>query len=360
MKNSVLFAASAAACLSLFAGSIRAEEEPPPLFANLKQKLRYQGVILEEPDYHIWGSSPIWGNDGRVHVFSSRIPVDTGFQLWWATSQIAHYVADRPEGPFSLVEVLLKPGDSPEGAWDHGPQHNPSITRIDDRYVLCYHSGKGTPTDRQRSTIRIGMMTATDINGPWKKLGMILDPPTSKESNVVPPDYRGLTDNPSLVKGPDGRYFLYYRIKFPGLEGGNTYGVAIADKLEGPYIHQPDRVVNNPTYIEDPYVFVHNGLFHMLVTDNNNNQGLLLTSKNGLHFDYHQGHGFGVISDYIPPERMPADPADVPRGFFERPQLLFKDGLPTHLFTPSASGAGQNRKTRCYLFEIRNEPKSDE
>jgi hypothetical protein len=57
---------------------------------------------------------------------------------------------------------------------------------------------------------------------------------------------------------------------------------------------------------------------------------------------------------------MPADPADVPRGFFERPQLLFKDGLPTHLFTPSASGAGQNRKTRCYLFEIRNEPKSDE
>jgi hypothetical protein len=319
------------------------------------ERLGYVGVVIEDDDFHIWGSSPIWGNDGKVHVFSARIPVATGFHMWWATSEIAHYVAEKPEGPFALVEVLLEPGQTPPGSWDTGTQHNPTITKIDDLFVLSYHSSMGTPTDRQRSSIRIGMMTATDINGPWKKLGMMLDPPTAEESNVIPQGKIGFTDNPSLVRHPDGRFLLYYRIKFPGLEGGNTYGVAIADRLEGPYVHHPDRVVNNPTYIEDPYVFVNEGLFHMLITDNHNEQGaqgLLLTSEDGLHFDYYQGHGYGLISDYIPPEQLPADAADIPRGCFERPQLLFNDGAPTHLFTPCGPGLNGGKKTCCYLFSI--------
>jgi hypothetical protein len=106
----------------------------------------------------------------------------TGFEKWWATSQIAHYIADRPEGPFTLVEVLLKPGQSAQGEWDTGTQHNPTITRIDDRYVLCYHSSISTVERRVRSSERIGMMTAADINGPWKKIGKILDPLTAEES----------------------------------------------------------------------------------------------------------------------------------------------------------------------------------
>jgi len=314
---------------------------------NLKttwtDRLKYKGVILEDSDYNIWGSSPIWGNDGKVHLFSARIPVATGFYLWWATSQIAHYVGDQPEGPFEFVEVLLKPGDSPAGAWDCGTQHNPTITKIDDLFVLSYHSAMGTIKDRRRDSIRIGMMTATDINGPWTKLGMMLEPPTPEESNLVTGEHYGFTDNPSLVRHPDGRFFLYYRIKFPGLNGGCTYGVAIADKLEGPYVHHPDRVVNNPTYIEDPYVFVLDGLFYML-----------LTSEDGLSFDYYQGQGYGVISDYIPPEMLPADSDEIPGGCFERPQLLLKDGIPTHIFTPCGQNIGNDMKTRCYLFEIGN------
>jgi hypothetical protein len=330
------------------------------LKATWADRLQYEGVILEDPDYNIWGSSPIWGNDGKVHVFSARIPVATGFYKWWATSEIAHYVADKPGGPFKLVEVLLKPGDSSESEWDCGTQHNPTITKIDDLFVLSYHSAMGTLADRRRDTIRIGMMTATDINGPWTKLGKVLDPPTPEESNVVTGEHYGFTDNPSLVRHPDGRFFLYYRIKFPGLKGGNTYAVAIADKLEGPYVHYPDRVVNNPTYIEDPYVFVHNGLFYMLITDNHNpkgKQGMLLTSKDGLSFDYYQGEGFGVISDYISEEQLPADPAEIPGGCFERPQLLLKDGVPTHLFTPCGQKVDGDVKTRCYLFSINTENK---
>ena len=323
--------------------------------ATWNNRLQYKGVILEDSEYNIWGSSPIWGNDGKVHLFTARIPMDPGFYHWWATSQIAHYVADMPEGPFEFVEVLLKPGDAPMGEWDHGTHHNPTITRIDDLFVLSYHSCAGTVTDRRRDTIRIGMMTATDINGPWKKLGMLLDPPTPEESNVVTGEHYGFTDNPSLVKHPDGRFFLYYRIKFPDLKGGCTYGVAIADKLEGPYVHHPDRVVNNPTYIEDPYVFIREGQFYMLITDNLNpqgKQGMLLSSEDGLHFDYYQGQGFGVISDYIPADELPANPADIPDGCFERPQLLFAGEEPTHLFTPNVHTFDGVIKTRCYLTAI--------
>ncbi len=328
---------------------------PHRLYDRWPDGLRYKGIILEDPEYNIWGSSPIWGNDGRVHLFSARIPKATGFYQWWATSQIAHYVADRPEGPFAFVEVLLKPGDSPAGAWDCGTQHNPTITKIDDRFVLSYHSAMGTMQDRRRDTIRIGMMTATDVNGPWTRLGKMLDPPTPEESNVVTGEHYGFTDNPSLVRHPDGRFFLYYRIKFPGLAGANTYGVAIADQLEGPYVHYPERVVNNPTYIEDPYVFVLDGVFTMLITDNQGPQGaqgMLLTSEDGLFFDYDKGRRYGVISDYIPADQLPADPAEIPGGCFERPQLLLKDGLPTHLFVPCGRKVGDDMDTRCYLFSI--------
>jgi len=82
------------------------------ILKSWQNRLRYKGVILEDTGYNIWGSSPIWGDDGKVHLFASRIPKNPGFYYWWATSQIAHYVSDDPAGPFRFVDVLLKPGDS--------------------------------------------------------------------------------------------------------------------------------------------------------------------------------------------------------------------------------------------------------
>ena len=320
---------------------------------NWSERLQYVGVVIEDDEYHIWGSSPIWGNDGKVHVFAARIPAETGFYKWWATSQIAHYVSDQPEGPFKFVEVLLEPGQTAPGSWDQGTQHNPTITKIDDLYVLSYHSGMGTLEDRKRPTMRIGMMIASDINGPWQKLGKILDTPTSGESDVVPPGYEGGTDNPALIRHPDGRYFLYYRLKFSGMEGGNTYGVAIADQLEGPYTHYPSRVVNNPTYIEDPYVFVCDSLFYMLITDAKSRGGLLLSSEDGLHFDYREAvRAYGELSDYVPADKMPAPLPDMPGGSFERPQLLLRDGFPTHLYAPSGVNMNGGKNSCCYLFKI--------
>lgn len=127
----------------------------------------------------------------------------------------------------------------------------------------------------------------------------------------------------------------------------------MADGLEGPYVHHRDPVVNNPTYIEDPYAFIYDGVFYMVINDNHGPDGpaaMLVSSEDGLFYDYYQGVRFGRIADYIPPEQMPPDP---PKGFFERPQLLLKDGAPTHLFCPG--GRVNSGGTRCYLFELRQE-----
>jgi hypothetical protein len=316
-------------------------------------KLNFRGVIIEEPDYHIWGTSPIWGNDGKVHVFSSRIPVSTGFDRWWATSQIAHYAADCPEGPFALTEVLLAPGRTSAEEWDCGTQHNPAVTQVDGLYILTYHSNMSTPEHWARSSHSIGMLTAEDINGPWTKRGKILSAPSRDHVPMLPATYNGPTDNPALVKSPDGRFFLYYRVKFPGLPGKNTYCLATADEWAGPYTPHPHRVINNPTYVEDPYVFVLEETFYMVITDNAVAGGLLLKSNDGFSFDYNRGERFfGPLAEYVGPECLEAA-AHYRAPQFERPQLLLDErGVPTHMYAPSGSNVNGGPGTCCYLFGV--------
>src|SRR5690606_8644132 len=62
--------------------------------------------ILENPDWYIWDSSPIVGEDGKIHVFFSRWPDEFG--NWLSHSEIAHAVADRPEGPYTVIGTVLK------------------------------------------------------------------------------------------------------------------------------------------------------------------------------------------------------------------------------------------------------------
>ena len=348
-----------ALCLCCLAGCVAADKaelnKEPEGVAVLKEgwgdRLQYEGVVIEDDEYHIWGSSPIWGEDGKVHIYAARMPVSEGFKYWYATSEIAHYVADKPEGPFEFVEVTLKPGESEPGSWDTGAQHNPTITKIDDLFVLTYHSNQSTKKSRASNTHKIGMMTSKSVNGPWKKLGMILEPPTDEAIWCY--SVKGI-DNPALIKHLNGKYYLYYRAKFKGLKGkgDNTYGVAIADKLEGPYIHHPDRVINNPRYVEDPYVFEHNKVFYMLVTDNHKGKGLLLTSKDGLHFEFTEAEpAFGLMEKYISRDILYSAP-NYRVCKFERPQLLLKDGVPTHMYAPGGANINGGKGTCCYLLKI--------
>ncbi len=61
---------------------------------------------------------------------------------------------------------------------------------------------------------------------------------------------------------------------------------------------------------------------------------------------------YGPLRDYISPEKIPAPAPDMPGGFFERPQLLLKDGLPTHLYTTCGINVNGGKRTCCYLFKM--------
>ena len=51
------------------------------LSRDFESRLEYVGVAVEEPNYHVWGSSPVIGPGGKTHLFVSRWPVKTWF--WW-------------------------------------------------------------------------------------------------------------------------------------------------------------------------------------------------------------------------------------------------------------------------------------
>ena len=67
------------------------------------------GTAVKEPDYTIWGTSPVWGVDGKVHLFVARWPCELKVDPGWRThSEIAHNVGNTPEGPFRFVQLVGK------------------------------------------------------------------------------------------------------------------------------------------------------------------------------------------------------------------------------------------------------------
>ena len=93
-------------------------------------RLEYVGIAVEEPGYHVWGSSPVNGPEGKIHLFVSRWPVKEKFGAWIAHCEIARYVSDSPEGPFVFQEVVLKGTD--RGTWDRKSPHNPNVQKVGD------------------------------------------------------------------------------------------------------------------------------------------------------------------------------------------------------------------------------------
>ena len=74
--------------------------------SSLAKAIVWEGVAIEEPDFTIWGASPILA-DGKVHLFAARWPEANVDPAWRKSSEIAHYVADKPEGPFRFRSVVV-------------------------------------------------------------------------------------------------------------------------------------------------------------------------------------------------------------------------------------------------------------
>ncbi len=290
--------------------------------------------ILESQaeEYRVWGCAPVYDDDGKVHVYFSRWPHDGH---WLKNSEIAHAIADHPEGPYHVTGTVLK--GRGVGYWDAHSIHNPSVYRVDDKYVLLYIGNDTARQDTWRhrapaaNSQRIGMAIADTPYGPWRRsANPVID---------VSPDTMAWDGycvvNPAFLKHPDGEYWIYYRAWDRRNDGRRKTGVAISEKLRGPYIkYNKNPVIDFPErggQTEDPYVFYYKGKFHCLIRDMGNYDwlsGLYLQSADGLGWSkYQRGHHRG--SHYFP---VPED------SRYERVQVLFKEGKPTYLFNSIEHG----------------------
>ena len=300
------------------------------------------GRILEDPDHNVWGCSPIYGPDGKVHVFYSRWKNEATHEGWITCCEIAHAVADDPAGPYETVDVALK---GRPGFWDSMTCHNPTIHLVDGKYVLFY---MGTQ-DGTVYTKRICMATSDSLYGPWER--------TSEPLLLPHPDPNAwdsmCTSNPAFVRHPNGEYWLYYKswsiadweLDKKTSDWRNTnrqYGLATAPRLEGPYTKQckkpmidlRDEVEHAQS--EDAYIWLEDGVFKMIMRDMgywNHEYGLYFESEDGMHWSVPQ-IAFWNSHRYFdePPNGLDRE------GRFERPQLLMRDGKPEYLFCAFRGG----------------------
>lgn len=313
----------------------------------------YVGIAIEEPDYHIWGSSPIMDEKGRVHLFASRwtnkLGVDPG---WRSHSEIAHYVSNSPEGPFKFVDVTLK--GTGKNTWDKYGAHNPAIHKVGDEYILLYIANDNYKTPPHSSNQNIGMMKSKSLYGPWKKVGkdgLILKP----SSNPKFWTYKSMCGvaNPALLQHPNGGFMLYFKAK---TKEGIKMGVAFAEHIEGPYVQYPEPVTRNNRIIEDGYAFVYEGKICLLTTDNHGiikqGGGLLWKSTDGINFVEYEA-GFNLFSDYIRKDAFKNCRIIYGTEYkFERPQVLFINGQLAYMYAPSGISKDGHKGTASHILKF--------
>lgn len=277
--------------------------EPIKAFAERLTPLN-RILDLSADGWAVWCCAPIYGPDGKVHVFFTRTPKN--IHTWMTQGEIAHATADRPEGPYTVHGTVIK-GRGP-GYWDRDGLINPRIYKVDDRYALFYMSvgDVSLPEHDRDHGSGIGLCLSSDLwhwtyaNGGERVLSPSDDPDAWDH---------GRCDNPSFVKHPTtGEYWLYYsggRHQYsPSEPRGirDSTGLAHSKTLEGPYVRMFNHPVIDSTPMlsragrkglelrgfEDPHVWIENGRYCMLNHDMVYGLGLdggwYFESDDGIHW----------------------------------------------------------------------------
>ncbi|WOO43720.1 glycoside hydrolase family protein [Rubellicoccus peritrichatus] len=320
--------------------------------SSFAKRLQGVGRILEDPDNNVWGCSPIYDEDGNVHVFYSKWVNESAHEGWLTCSQIGHAIASHPEGPYEVQDTALigRGGDY----WDSMTIHNPTIHKIGDLYYLFYMGN----SDGTVATKRVGVAVSDSLYGPWERFDAPLIDVGSDEDDAWD---SLVTSNPAFLLTPDGESRLYYkgwnlkdwqsdlgegfspRATGKGPCANRAYGLATAKLPTGPYTkYEGNPIINMRTRLpdaqtEDAYIWQEDGLYKVILRDMgfyNHEYGLYLESEDGLNWNQHPQIGYLNSQVYLP-----EPPNGLGReGRFERPQLLMKDGKPEYLFCAIVGG----------------------
>lgn len=346
----------------LLGGPARAADPSPRVpLSDLARRLEWVGTILAEPEWSVWCASPIRADDGRIHLFVSRWRSPGVVPGWYTHGEIARYVADRPEGPYRFAETVVR-GTGKAGEWNAFAPHNPEIRRIGHRYALAYiaNANPRSGWPRNQST---GLLLAERPEGPWT--------PATPDGCILrsSPDPAHFTHgmqvvNPSLLQVGD-RFHLYFKAGSPR-PGEVLFGLATADRLEGPYAFGPDPISPRGIWIEDGFAFARDGKVSLLTTDNKGavtgipGAGILwISDDGGRTFPPDKATlAFHPIPAYLPNFRqLPARLVYGNLAKLERPKLLLDArGEPEFLFASSGCALDGRPHTSVHLLRVAPKP----
>jgi len=316
-------------------------------------------------DYWIWDPSVIKGPDGKYHMFASRWSKRYGFGNWVTNSEVVRAISDRPEGPYSFVEVVL-PARGKQ-FFDGCTTHNPRIVKSGKYYVLYYFGNTyKDPAPSFEEDVwstglaqkawmnkRVGMAYATSLDGPWvrSERPIILPRPGKWDASI--------TSNPSPVVLPNGEVYLIYKSSAINYDPPLLLGAAKAKTFSGPYerlsnepifsFHTEDRAEND---VEDPFVWWSGGRYELIMKDRfghicgEEGGGIHAYSRDGLKWEL--SDPVKAYSRHIKWD----DGTKTVQANFERPFLLFEDGRPTHLFAATGSGSGSYQFDKTWNMVI--------
>jgi hypothetical protein len=315
--------------------------------------------VLAEPGYYVWGGCVVQ-DGGKYHMFYERWPTNTyAFgDGWLFNAEVAHAVADTPDGPFTPTGVVLgkRPNDPNFAYWDSQSQQNPHIRQFGSKFYLYFMAtvDPGTnswPGISQRNRIqrnqRIGVIVAdsmsqmldTNYVNSVRPSVPIISPVYSTNAatdrTTNPTDYAGnrIVNNQTVIQRPDGKYQLIYKSNWPQ-SPGYGHGFALADDPAGPFTLVPGPIFSDQAREDENHWYDAATGKYFLIVKNFTGPALEQLQSNDSTNWTSQGIQSGTIVRW-------EDGADEVFSALERPQLLRDtNGVPIMLYLAAQRALG--------------------
>lgn len=214
-------------------------------------------LFVHDSIYYNWCNSIIKDDDGTYHLFYARWPKSIGFFSWLTHSEIARSTANKPEGPYSMGETVLR---SRSGYWDAITAHNVKVKKYKETYYLYYistNSGEEVLSEDNlvdigrtgyshqfwpllRSNQRTGVAESKSLSDSWERSDAPMIEPHGPIETV--------TVNPAICQGPDSLYYLIVKGDQKGVKPNRVIqAIGRSGAPQGPFYLE-----SNPAFDDIP------------------------------------------------------------------------------------------------------------
>lgn len=295
--------------------------------------------FFEEPGYATWGGHIVKEND-TYYLIYSRWKTQGGD--WLTSSEIAIASADRLEGPYKHIQILLQGAGN--GHWNELMAHNPKMKKFGDRWYLYFISSQiGKTRQHTRDSQRIGVASSKSILGPFT---------TSVEPIVKPhaPIFN-ITVNPGVTQRPDRTYLMILKGDIKPKTSEQPMPQRIQGLATSPTPTGPFTILSKPAIsdidTEDASIWYDSTRRRYYAVFHAHKYIGLLTSADGINWKKAAdaqitGKTFASVNDQT-----------ITVGSIERPYVYLENGEPKALcLSTRRKGKGYNHG-RCLIIPLK-------